>query len=134
MTDRVWIAERWNRGLWNQAHWNGQLGFNAQAGAVTLTGNAIIARHGYILTAATASITVEGIPVICRSGRGLRAQLAEIILTGFDLGSYLQWHMFPEAATTPERGQIVVTGIWANLVPFFGAGQLNFGIPVRRRR
>jgi hypothetical protein len=129
MTDRVWIAERWNKGLWGQAHWNGQLGFNAQLGQVVLRGN--VASH--LLMATTSAVTVSGIPVICRSGRGLRAQPGAIVVTGFGIGTRLQWHMPATAATTPETGQVAVTGIWANLVPFFGAGELQFGIPVRRK-
>jgi hypothetical protein len=128
MTDRVWIAERWNQGLWDQAHWNGQLGFNAQLYAVKVNTPTVALRHGYILKAATAAVQVQAIPVICRSGRGLRAQTAAVTVTVFVARELLTWHMRAE----PARVQVTV--VWANLTPFFGAGELLFGIPVRMGR
>ena len=128
MTDRVWGIERWDRGHWDVAHWNGQLGLNAQRYAVTVNARAAILRHGYILRAAPAAVQVQAIPVICRSGRGLRAQTAEITVNVLVAYSPLTWHMRAEPAL------VEVTMVWANLVPFFGAGILRFGIPARRRR
>jgi hypothetical protein len=129
MTDRVWSTERWDRGLWDQAHWNGQLGFNAQAYTVTVNTPAATLRHGYVLTAAAAAtIDVQAIPVICRSGRGLRAQPLTITVTAFVVYTPLTWHMAAEPAL------VEVTVVWANLVPFFGAGELHFGIPTKLRR
>jgi hypothetical protein len=128
MTDRVWIAERWNQGLWDQAHWNGQLGFNAQRYAATVNAPAVKLRHGYVLRAATAAVQVQAIPVICRSGRGLRAQTAAVTVTVFTAREPLTWHM--RAGTA----RVQVTVMWANLVPFLNCGELMFGIPVRMGR
>jgi hypothetical protein len=128
MTDRTWIAERWDQGLWDQAHWNGQLGFNAQVVAVTVNAPAIRLPKGYVLPVSTGTVEVQGIPVICRSGRGVRAQTAEIIVTTMPIVTPLTWHLIAASA------QVAVTPIWANLVPFFGCGELQFGIPVRMGR
>jgi hypothetical protein len=128
MTDRVWSTERWNQGLWDQAHWNGQLGFNAQRYAVTVNAPAVRLRHGYILSAAKTAVQVQAIPVICRSGRGVRAQTAAVNVSVFVAYAPLTWHMGAESA------RVEVTAVWANLVPFFGAGELHFGIPVRMGR
>jgi hypothetical protein len=128
MTDRVWTTERWDRGHWDVAHWNGQLGFNAQTVRVNASARAAVLKEGYILKASPAAVQVQAIPVICRSGRGLKAQAVAILVNDFAVVTPLAWHM-PAAPALVE-----VTGVWANLVPFFGAGILHFGIPVRRRR
>lgn len=124
-------VERWDRGHWDVAHWDGQIGITNTVAAITINGNPVGVREAHVLTAQTVAIQVQGIPVICRAGRGLRAQLGNIVLTGFDTGAHLQWHLSADPPLDANSGMVEVTGIWAELKPFLGAGDLNFGIPLK---
>ena len=60
------VPERWDVGQWDTAHWDGQLGFDATAGAITLTGSDAgliytpAAAVDQVLTAAPGAIVVTG--------------------------------------------------------------------------
>lgn len=60
MTDKVWVPERWDTGLFDQAHWDGQLGFNAGCKTVRVT--TFPAAFGYkkICRPITKTIKVSG--------------------------------------------------------------------------
>lgn len=58
------VPERWDKGKWDQAHWDGQLSIEATVTTITLTGNDADLKwgHAYVLDADPATITLTGNP------------------------------------------------------------------------
>ena len=110
------VPERWDVGQWDEAHWDGQLGLDAAAGVITLTGSdagLATARHP-VLTAASGAI----------------------ILTGSDAALIVTPAGARDLVLTAAPGAIVLAGAAAGLhltrVPFVmpPPGRLEFGTRV----
>ena len=56
------FLERWDRGSWDHAHWDGQLGLEADTANVVVTGNNVLLKwgHSYVMDADPATITITG--------------------------------------------------------------------------
>jgi hypothetical protein len=84
----VFVPERWDVGLWDQAHWDGQLGLDAIQAAVTITAPPVAFRIGRAVRAAAAPVLVTGYPaLLVKTGSfGLAADKASIAVTAPSTG------------------------------------------------
>lgn len=78
----TFVPEHWDVGLWDQAHWDGQRGIDALAGAVTVTRNAATLRVGRRVVATKGTITVTGNAATLRVGRRAVALTGSIVVAG----------------------------------------------------
>lgn len=154
MVDKVWVPERWDVGLWDQAHWDGQLGFNAALGAITVTSIAATLRVRRGIGATTGSIVVNGIPARMLFAHYLHATPGQVVVNSIDTELHLGLVMPAGTASIIVDGNtagiqfhvrhimkaapviIHVDGVWANLDPFWqpldpdiSEMSLNFGTP-----
>jgi hypothetical protein len=127
MVDKVWLPQRWDVGLWDQAVWDGQLGFNAALGAVRLNAGSVSFTLGHRLTAQTGSIVVTSYPIGLLSGRSFKADTGSIVVAGNPAGVVFSVHHFLSCA----QGQIKVNEVAGQitLTAFLQPGPMNFGIP-----
>lgn len=154
MVDKVWVPERWDVGLWDQAHWNGQLGFNAQLGTVQVNSVAaklVLKRNLY---ATRSQIRVNGIPATLKFSHNVFAVTSQIHVNVTDAGLHYSLVMKPSQSTIhvdfspaavtfhtayhlyTKTANVIVTSVWANLDPFKqpldidqNEMSLNFGTP-----
>lgn len=126
MTDKTWLPQRWDVGQWDQAVWDGQLGFNAQLGAVNVnvrTANFVL---GHVLSAQKASIVVNGIATGLYAGISLPVSTGSIVVTGNPAGVTFTVRKIMACGT----GQIRVNAVagQCTLTAFLQPGPLNFGV------
>ena len=126
MVDRVWLPQRWDVGLWDQAVWDGQLGFNAEQGAIRVLPRTASFTYGHVLTAQKGAITVNWIPAGLYAGVSFPAATGSIVVAGNPAGVTFSVHHFLLA----EQGQIKVNDVAGQitLTAFLQPGPLNFGV------
>lgn len=109
MVDKTWVPERWDVGLWDEAHWDGQLGIGAETTPVVITSNDATLRITKLLTAET----------------------TPVVITPQDVTFTVTQHyvLFAETTAVVITPQDVDFRIVHPVNPFPQPGELHMGIP-----
>jgi len=85
------VPERWDIGVWDEAHWDGQLGLQPDVGSVVVNGLPVAfgLSRGHPLTADTTGILVTSIAAKFRIGPTMAAATGAIHVDATD--AVLQW-------------------------------------------
>ena len=110
----TFVPERWDVGLWDEAHWDGQLGIETAVTPVTITPKTVSFSIGRKLTAASTSviITTYAANFVVTSGYSIHAQSTPVTITPQPANLIVTHRLTLTAASA----SVIITGNIADLI------------------
>lgn len=110
----TFVPERWDVGLWDEAHWDGQLGIDAAATPVTITPRSATFSVGRKLTAASTPviITANAANLVATLGFSIHALSTPVTITPQPANLIVTHRL----TLTAEPAAVVITGNAADLI------------------
>lgn len=107
----TFVPERWDVGLWDEAHWDGQLGFEAAPASVVITPQPAIFSKSKLLTALPASVVITSQSATFTISRKFIALPASVVITPNAANLFTT----TGAVLTALPASVIITGNTADL-------------------